>query len=137
MSDTPNPSRWAKGQSGNPNGRPKAQQSAAAQLSRYIDSVTNGGIELVDRLMEMVRDPIKSVERDKLRRAAIEVLFDRLAGKPQQVIEASIGPALGSSRESMAPLSSAELELLAKLDRAIELPDAAPVLTLADPVEVP
>jgi hypothetical protein len=64
----------------NPSGRPKG----AAGLAKYIAEQTNGGRELIDRLLGIVRDedaPIREVT------GALAMLLDRFVGKPLATTE--------------------------------------------------
>jgi len=86
---------WKPGQSGNPSGRPRGTRD----LSGYVLETTDGGKELVDALMSIVRGvvPNLAVQKgsrpkqdqqvrpaDQLR--AIEMLLDRGFGRsPQQL----------------------------------------------------
>lgn len=64
----------------NPSGRPKG----AAGIARYVAEQTNGGQELVDRLLELSRDT-KGPVRERV--GATLALLDRLAGRPMQPTE--------------------------------------------------
>ena len=90
-----NLSPWRPGQSGNPSGRPRGTRD----LAGYVLETTDGGKELVDALMSIVRGvvPNLAVQKgsrpkqdqqvrpaDQLR--AIEMLLDRGFGRsPQQL----------------------------------------------------
>ena len=90
-----NLSPWKPGQSGNPSGRPKGTRD----LAGYVLETTDGGKELVDALLSIVRGvtpnvPVqegsKSRKDQQVRPAdqlkAIEMLLDRGFGRsPQQL----------------------------------------------------
>lgn len=68
------------GPSLNPLGRPKG----AAGLAQYVSEQTNGGTELVDRLLKLSRNDTN------MPRAAFDAtlaLLDRLAGRPVQATQ--------------------------------------------------
>ncbi len=77
---------FVPGQSGNPSGRPRG----AAGLARYIAAQTNDGLELVDRLLSLARDP-DAPKREAT--GAVMALLDRLAGKPMQPSEIALAVA--------------------------------------------
>ena len=90
-----NLSPWQPGQSGNPSGRPKGTRD----LAGYVLETTDGGKELVDALMSIVRGVVPNVAAQEGSRPrkdqqvrpadqlkAIEMLLDRGFGRsPQQL----------------------------------------------------
>ena len=90
-----NLSPWQPGQSGNPSGRPKGTRD----LAGYVLETTDGGKELVDALLSIVRGVVPNVavqegsrpRKDQQVRPAdqlkaIEMLLDRGFGRsPQQL----------------------------------------------------
>lgn len=74
---------YRPGQSGNPSGRPRG----AKGLARYIASQTEDGRELVDRLLEMSRDPNTPVRERVL---CTMHLLDRGVGKPMTTAEIAV-----------------------------------------------
>lgn len=133
---------WTKGQSGNPKGRTKAQQTNAASFARMLAEATDGGRELMRILLEEVRvgdsGGLTDKQRDR-RLAVVRELLDRLFGKPQVALSidanVGVGPALplGALRPqdldaleiALAPVV-AEMILDEEEPRALPDPDAAP-----------
>lgn len=95
------------GKSLNPNGRPKG----AAGIAKYVASQTNGGAELIDRLLELSRSP-KTPVRERL--AATSALLDRVAGKALQ--PSQIAMTLSEAPKASALLQIAPEHRLAALD---------------------
>lgn len=72
----PEATKWKKGQSGNPGGRPIG-------LVRYIRQQTDNLQELVDIALEIARNA-KARRKDRL--TAIQLILDRALGKPHASI---------------------------------------------------
>ena len=72
---------WVKGQSGNPNGRPKS----GFALNEYITSLAN--VELEDK-KTMLQAVVEKVYEEALKgnMTAVNYLSDRVLGKPSQQI---------------------------------------------------
>ena len=97
------------GVSGNPSGRPKG----AAGIAKLVAERTGDGAALVDRLLELSRDPDCSI-RERL--GATLALLDRLAGKPMQSSEVK-SLTLNASIPPLPPLAHLSYEQrLAALD---------------------
>jgi hypothetical protein len=104
-------SRFAKGKSGNPAGRPKG----FAGIARDILKRTKDGKELVSFALKVMRDSSETT-RDRL--AAHAWLSDRALGKPLSSIDLNVGGDVGVSHKAidMSKLSEAQLQALALLD---------------------
>lgn len=74
------------GPSLNPSGRRKGQAAAAAALSDYILDQTDGGRELVDRLLVLLRGDGSARER----KDAAMVLLDRAVGRAHGTSELTV-----------------------------------------------
>ena len=72
--------RFPAGQSGNPGGRPPGAAGLAAQIREQ----TNNGQEILNLMLEVMRDTIRSIDR---RLEAATWLTDRGFGKPAQTVE--------------------------------------------------
>jgi len=75
---------WAKGQSGNPNGRPRRGQTLTEVLRRKLLEKGPDGRPNVEAINDEVLALALSGER-----WAIELCFDRLEGRPAQALELS------------------------------------------------
>lgn len=71
------------GQSGNPLGRPRG----AAGVAKYIAERTDDCHELIDRLLELSRDPRANVRE---RFGATQELLSRAVGRPMQPQEIAV-----------------------------------------------
>lgn len=78
---------WTKGTSGNPNGRPRQQVGAAARVSAMINDATQGGRELLDELLRMLREPAHTTADKNRKLKVIEILLARWAGQPLAQID--------------------------------------------------
>lgn len=77
---------YHKGQSGNPNGRPKVEHSLTDLIRKKLKDQHPSGVTreqfIAERLLEMaesLKDPVALM--------AIDKILDRLEGKPKQVSE--------------------------------------------------
>jgi len=120
-----NLSPWQPGQSGNPSGRPKGTRD----LAGYVLETTDGGKELVDALICIVRGAVPNVpvqngsrpRKDQQVRPAdqlkaIETLLDRGFGRSPQQLDI----ALSGTDRPFANLSDATLQLLVENARQFE-----------------
>ena len=120
-----NLSPWQPGQSGNPSGRPKGTRD----LAGYVLETTDGGKELVDALVAIVRGVVPNLvvqkgsrprkdqqvrPADQLR--AIEMLLDRGFGRSPQQLDV----AHSVSDRPFANLSDETLRLLVENARQLE-----------------
>lgn len=94
--------------------------SAASALSQYIGAHTRDGEELVNLLLDIARGSAP----DKIRLEALEMLFDRFAGKPLAVIEAHVTP--GGAPERLHKMSEMSREQLEALSVIGLLPNGKP-----------
>lgn len=74
---------WKKGQSGNPNGRPRKNKALSEELRRLLQGQALGKKEtnlqvIVAKLVALAREGDKD---------AIRYIFDRLEGRPAQALE--------------------------------------------------
>jgi hypothetical protein len=76
--------QWKKGQSGNPNGRPRKLPNLNELLADVLGDEKDG-VTAAEAILKAIRS--KAVKGDI---RAAEVLLDRGYGKPKQQIEASI-----------------------------------------------
>lgn len=76
------------GISGNPSGRP----ASAVSIAKKVAAETRNGDELIERLIELSRDPQCPI-RERL--AATFALIDRMAGKPMAPSEVSLAVSQG------------------------------------------
>lgn len=121
---------WKKGQSGNPGGRPKAIEGNAARLARMIDEATDGGREIVNVLMKLLRKEAFTPAAEMRQAAIARMLFERWAGAPQQeiTVRAEVGPSL--------PVDALDAVELDRLEIALAPIVAAGMLAAPkDPVE--
>lgn len=77
-------SRWKKGQSGNPKGRPKLPDIAEA-LARVLADEKDGRTALEQTLLALRAKAVKGDIR------AAEALLDRAFGKPKQSVDHTTG----------------------------------------------
>ena len=120
-----NLSPWQPGQSGNPSGRPKGTRD----LAGYVLETTDGGKELVDALLSIVRGvtpnvPVQEGSRprkdqqvrpaDQLK--AIEMLLDRGFGRSPQQLDI----AHSVSDRPLEHLSDETLRLLVEYGQQLE-----------------
>lgn len=119
--------RFAPGHSGNPSGRTKCHEDAARRVARYIDSLTDGGQAMVDRLIELgITQPAVSAADRRIAVAACEILLERVAGKPRQEIVLELDAAAPAPAPApMRQLTDAQLEAIAALDEALDQDPAA------------
>ena len=120
-----NLSPWRPSQSGNPSGRPKGTRD----LAGYVLETTDGGKELIDALVSIVRGVVPSVAAQEGSRPrkdqqvrpadqlkAIEMLLDRGFGRSPQQMDI----AHSVSDRPLAHLSDATLQLLVENARQLE-----------------
>lgn len=135
---------WTKGQSGNPKGRTKAQQTNAASFARMLAEATDGGRELMRILLEEVRvgengGGLTDKQRDRRIMVARELL-DRLFGKPQVALAidavVGVGPTLPLAALRPQDLDALEIALAPVVAEIINADDPEP-RALPDPDATP
>lgn len=87
---------WAKGQSGNPGGRPRIPDSVREAARRHT-------VEALDVLAEIASD---EKAPPSARVQASQALLDRAWGRPTQHLEAQVGPLDGLSEREQRTLLS-------------------------------
>ena len=120
-----NLSPWKPGQSGNPSGRPRGTRD----LAGYVLETTDGGKELVDALVSIVRGVVPHVAAQEGSRPrkdqqvrpadqlkAIEMLLDRGFGSSQQQLDI----AHSVTDRPLEHLSDEMLQLLVENARQLE-----------------
>jgi hypothetical protein len=116
---------WAPGQSGNPKGRPRI----AGGLAQRIRAATGDGQELLDFVLDVLRDPASS---DEMKRYAHTWLSNRGHGKEPIMLEVAAAeraePEVDYSRLSVEELEALErmmVKLLPAPAAAHEVVDVA------------
>jgi hypothetical protein len=110
--------RWVRGgPSPNPGGRPKS----ATLVARAVAEKTDGGREIVDRVLAIARGEDATISSERSRTWALEWLADRVWGKPISSIEL-VGNAPQVPPRIDANLSDEEMrEIIRCCDRVAEL----------------
>lgn len=122
---TKNLKPFQKGQSGNPNGRPKGSPNAATVIKKWLlsgEKIKNpltGKTETLSQLDIVTLAQIKKARGGDT--SAFNAVLDRLYGKPKQTLDIdhttdgeSINP---ENTTDLSKLTDAELRTLAKLQR--------------------
>ena len=91
---------WQKGQSGNPNGRPKKLQTVAQLAEENSEKALKKLIALMDS------------DKDQVALAAAQAVLDRAMGKPKQSVD------LNPNKKNAADYSESELLSIAGLGRS-------------------
>ena len=80
---------WEKGQSGNPNGRPKKDYSINERVRRFFESkeADEETGELVERIDLLIKDTWRNARKGDFQ--AQRYLMDRLGGRPTEKVEIS------------------------------------------------
>jgi hypothetical protein len=109
---------WQKGQSPNPGGRTRQAAGMSARLSREIEAETEGGAELWRAVLAVMRkaDP-SSPPWARIKLEAAAMLLDRLAGKPQALVE--VTKIDETAQDLDAVLARLTPDQLANLDAAL------------------
>jgi hypothetical protein len=103
---------WAKGQSGNPGGRPKAEREV-------IELAREGSVRAIGRLVQLIES-----EDGRVAIAAANSVLDRAFGKPTQPlandVDNPVNPPAGPSVDALAKLSADDrAQLRSILGRAV------------------
>lgn len=80
--------RWAKGQSGNPSGRP----AGAEKLARLLAAETDNGREIVKFMLTTARGKDRRLKSEGSIRWAREWVMDRIYGKARQTLDLNLEP---------------------------------------------
>lgn len=93
--------KFEKGQSGNPNGRPRKADNHAGAIARAEQQIADKLPHLVSKMLELADGVfVESANADGVRiiyqrppdRAAIEYLVNRIMGKPKERVEVDTQP---------------------------------------------
>lgn len=115
-------SRWVKGgPSPNPGGRPKS----AAIVAKAIAEKTNGGAEIVERVLAIARGEDTEIRSERSRTWALEFLADRVWGRPAMSLELT---APDGQRRSSDPLDGLD-------DSALTTDEMRQIVQACDTVE--
>ena len=95
---------YAKGQSGNPNGRPKTGAAMTDLLRKELNKAGEDKIPLKKKLVKTLID--KAIEGDP---ACLKYIIDRLDGKPTETITASVQGNIINTETVMKKLEGALL----------------------------
>lgn len=90
---------WKKGQSGNPNGRPKKTEQQKAE---------DAALRQAEKAMKVLSDLMNS-DDDRTKLAAAQAILDRGLGKPKQTVDSTV-----TQKRDVADIDDAELAAIAR-----------------------
>jgi len=116
---------FKKGQSGNPNGRPKGTLNASTVIKRWLEADEKKQNPLTQKSESLTQlDIITLAQIVKARKgdtSAFNALLDRVYGKPKQTLDidhTTDGESINAQPQTdLSKLTDAELRTLAKLQR--------------------
>ena len=121
-SPIPNAVQFQKGQSGNPNGRPKGRQDNATILKKYLNTIlkskdlTGADIEVPAWDIMNMRMIAEAIEGNT---TAYNAIIDRIEGKPKQSVDSTINTGKNLNIIVTDPNAA---DNLAKLDTMLKAP---------------
>ncbi len=95
------------------------RQSAGVRLAEYLAHQTRDGEEMIDRLLEIARQPRSTPDRAREARAAITWILERIGGKPVQALHVTGNGATLGAPLDLDALMSVDDDTLDALDEAI------------------
>ena len=119
---------FKKGQTGNPNGRPKGSLNASTIIKKWLEASENiknpatGKVENLTQMDIMTLSQIQKARKGDT--SAFNSLLDRVYGKPKQTLDidhTTDGESLNQENNTdLSKLTDAELRTLAKLQHKVK-----------------
>lgn len=107
---------WKKGESGNPKGRPKVQIATSQAIARMILDATDGGQEIVDKLLGLLRRPVHTPQDANRQAHVAELLLQRCAGRALEVVDITTT----EERAPLGTLTGADLDAVEAVIARVE-----------------
>ncbi len=114
--------RFQKGQSGNPRGRPVQAREVRQHAQEH-------SIEAIDRLVELMRSRDEQVAV-----SACRALLDRAVGKPEQAVHVDATRTVTAEEVTADPAAVYEAMMNGTAELALPAPEAADALPSPDPI---